>query len=467
MLTSAQAIDEIRRALSEDAVSTDSDDLHAHGFSDWSPNDVQTLPVAVAYPRNTEEVSMIARLCYKWKVPIIPYSGGSSLEGHTSAPFGGVSVDFAYMDQILDLHEGDMDVVVQPGVCWADLNQELEKRGTGLFFPMDPAPSAKVGGMIATNCSGTNAVRYGTMRDWVINLTVVLADGSVIKTRRRPRKCSAGYNINGLIIGSEGTLGLVTEATLKLAVKPHHTSVAVVPFPSIKSAVSAASSVIRNGVQVAALELMDEEQMRIVNAGGATKPRLWKAVPTLFFKFSGTQASVTDNIKSVREIIQPFGPEGFEFAKDDKEQQMLWSARKESLLSLIAMKEEGETMWNTDVAVPLSRLAEIVEVSKEEAKVLGLKACVKGHVGDSNFHENITYVKDDPVQAANAALAVRNMVARALEMQGTCTGEHGVGWGKKKALEAEVGPDTLVVMKLLKGALDPLWIMYVARACVP
>lgn len=300
--------------------------------------------MAVAYPRSTAQVSTIARICHRWKVPIIPFSGGSSLEGHISAPYGGVSVDFSFMDGILHLHEEDMDVVVQPGLCWTDLNHELQRRGTGLWFPMDPAPSAKIGGMIATNCSGTNAVRYGTMRDWVINLTVVLADGSVVQTRRRPRKCSAGYNLNGLIVGSEGTLGIVTEATLKLAVEPKHQSVAVVPFSSIRSAVSAATDVIRHGVQVAAVELMDEEQMRIVNKGGATRPRLWKEVPTLFFKFSGTEISVDDNIRTVKDIIQQYQPVDFEFAKDATEQKMLWSARKESLYSLLALRQEGETM---------------------------------------------------------------------------------------------------------------------------
>lgn len=332
------------------------DDLLAHGFSEWSSSNVETLPVAVAYPRSTEQVSTIAKICHEWRVPVVPFSGGSSLEGHVSAPYGGISIDFSFMDQIIQLHDEDMDVVVQPGLCWTDLNHELEKRNTKLWFPMDPAPSAKIGGMIATNCSGTNAVRYGTMRDWVINLTVVLADGSVVKTRRRPRKCSAGYNLNGLIVGSEGTLGIVTEATLRLAVKPQHTSVAVVPFPSIKSAVSAAAAVIRNGVQVAAVELMDEEQMRIVNAGGSTRPRLWKEVPTLFFKFSGTEVTVADNIETVKNVIQPHKPVSFEFAKDETEQKMLWSARKESLYSLLAMREEGETMC-TQQSMRLSLLA--------------------------------------------------------------------------------------------------------------
>lgn len=234
---------EIKEAIHEDTISTDPEDLHAHGYSEWSSTNIDTLPVAVAYPKSTEEVSKIASICHKYRVPIIPFSGGSSLEGNFSAPYGGVSVDFAYMDQILQLNTADMDVVLQPSVSWMSLNEELAKRGSGLFFPVDPGPSAKIGGMVGTNCSGTNAVRYGTMKDWVINLTVVLADGTVIKTKRRPRKTSAGYNLNSLFVGSEGTLGLVTEITLKLAVVPQEYSVAVVTFPSIRAAASAAVSI--------------------------------------------------------------------------------------------------------------------------------------------------------------------------------------------------------------------------------
>ncbi|KAK0387041.1 hypothetical protein NLU13_5355 [Sarocladium strictum] len=420
-----KAIDEIRRELSdtEDIISTDDEDLKAHGFSEWSSVKIDVLPVAVAYPRSTDQVSAIARICHKYKVPIIPYSGGSSLEGHTSAPFGGVSIDFAFMDKILSFREADMDVTVQPGITWTDLNHELTRREGNYFFPIDPAPSAKIGGMIATNCSGTNAVRYGTMRDWVINLTVVLADGSVIKTRRRPRKCSAGYNLNGLIVGSEGTLGIVTE-----------------------EAVSAAAAVIRKGVPVAALELMDEEQMRIVNEGGATRPTVWDETPTLFFKFSGTEGTVADNIKTVKGIVTPYKPKGFNFARNKEEQESLWSARKESLYSLLALRKEGQFLWNTDVAVPLGALAEVIEESKAEAKKLGLQVCVKGHVGDGNFHENITYTPSDAEEAANTELAVKNMVRRALARDGTCTGEHGIGYGKKGALASEVGSDTLLLM---------------------
>ncbi|KAF2008878.1 hypothetical protein BU24DRAFT_474954 [Aaosphaeria arxii CBS 175.79] len=456
-----KAIDEIRHELSdtEDIISTEDEDLKAHGFSEWSSVNIDVLPVAVAYPRSTDQVSTMARICHKYKVPIIPYSGGSSLEGHTAAPFGGISIDFAFMDKILSFREADMNVTVQPGITWTDLNHELTKREGNYFFLIDPAPSAKIGGMIATNCSGTNAVRYGTVRDWVINLTVVLADGSVVKTRRRPRKCSAGYNLNGLIVGSEGTLAIVTEATLKLAAFPSYFSVAVIPFNSLKEAVSAAAAVIRKGVPFAALELMDEEQMRIVNEGGATRPRVWDETPTLFFKFSGTEGTVGDNIKTVKSIVTPHKSRAFNFATSKEEQESLWSARKESLYSLLALRKEGQFLWNTDVAVPLGALAELIEEIKAEAKKLGLQVCVKGHIGDGNFHENITYTPSNPEEAANTEVAVKNMVKRALEKDGTCTGEHGIGYGKKSALASEVGGDTLLLMKLLKKSLDPHWIL--------
>ncbi|AEO65137.1 uncharacterized protein THITE_2111834 [Thermothielavioides terrestris NRRL 8126] len=455
-----QALREIRQEIEgEDIISTDPDDLHAHGYSEWSTTNPEGLPVAVAYPRSTEQVSTIARICHKYRVPIIPYSGGSSLEGNFSAPFGGISVDFAYMDKIVQLNKDDMDVVVQPSIGWQDLNEQLAKMGSGLFFPIDPGPSAKIGGMIGTNCSGTNAVKYGTMKDWVINLTVVLADGTVIKTRRRPRKSSAGYNLNGLFVGSEGTLGLVTEATLKLAVIPEEVSVAVVTFPSIRDAAAAATEVMQRGIPVAAMEIMDEVQMKVVNMGGATAPRVWKEMPTLFFKFSGTKAGVKEQIRLVQKITKANKGSNFEFAKDEREQKLLWSARKESLWSMLALRKEGEEVWSTDVAVPFSRLADIIEVSKKEMDDLGLFASILGHIGDGNFHESIIYNGRDKAERDRVEACVKNMVKRALEMEGTCTGEHSIGWGKKESLVWEVGHDTLGVMKAIKSALDPHWIM--------
>jgi len=360
------------------------------------------------------------------------------------------------MDKIIQFNKDDMDVVVQPSIGWQDLNEQLSKMGAGLFFPIDPGPSAKIGGMIGTNCSGTNAVKYGTMKDWVINLTVVLADGTVIKTRRRPRKSSAGYNLNGLFVGSEGTLGLVTEATVKLAVIPEEFSVAVVTFPSIRDAASAAAEVMQTGIPVAAMEIMDEVQMKVVNMGGATAPRVWKEMPTLFFKFSGTKAGVKENIGLVQKITKTNKGSNFEFAKDAREQKLLWSARKESLWSMLALRKEGEEVWSTDVAVPFSRLADIIEVSKKEMDDLGLFASILGHIGDGNFHESIIYNRQDPKERDKVELCVKNMVKRALEMEGTCTGEHSIGWGKKESLVWEVGQDTLGVMVSFKKRLESL-----------
>lgn len=451
-------MDECRQILGrDDAVSIDADVLHMHGYSEWSSINTSVLPVAVVYPRSTEEVSQIVKICYRYKIPIIPFSGGTSLEANFSAPYGGFSVDFAHMDQIIEVHEDDMDVVVQPSVPWMSLNEAL--KSTGLFFPIDPGPTAQIGGMVGTNCSGTNAVRYGTMKSWVINLTVVLADGTIIKTKRRPRKSSAGYNLNELFTGSEGTLGLVTEITLKLATIPEVTSVAVVSFPSIRAAASAAAGVMRQGIPVAAMEIMDEVQMKVVNLGGATRPRVWEEKPTLFFKFSGTAVGVKDNIERVKTIATKHQGGKFEFAKSEIEQKLLWSARKESLWSMLALRKEGSECWSTDVAVPLSRLADIIEISKKEMDDLGLFASILGHIGDGNFHESIMYDSRIPGEKQKVAKCVHNMVERALEMEGTCTGEHGVGLGKKEALMLEVGEKTIDVMRSVKLALDPYWLM--------
>ncbi|CAK7225832.1 D-lactate ferricytochrome c oxidoreductase [Sporothrix bragantina] len=461
------AIAEIRREITrtdgaeggDDIISTDPEDLLAHGYSEWSTTNPDGLPVAVAYPRSTAQVATLVRVCHAHRVPVIPYSGGTSLEGNFSAPYGGISVDFAYMDRIIQFNKDDMDIVVQPSIGWQDLNDQLTAMDSGLFFPIDPGPSAKIGGMIGTNCSGTNAVKYGTMKDWVINLTVVLADGTIIKTRRRPRKSSAGYNLNSLFVGSEGTLGLVTEATLKLTVVPEELSVAVVTFPTIRDAASAAAEVMQTGIPVAAMEIMDEVQMRVVNLGGATSPRVWKEMPTLFFKFAGTKASVSENIQNVAKITGRNHGSNFEFAKDAREQKLLWSARKESLWSMLALRKAGEEVWSTDVAVPFSRLADIIEVSKKEMDDLGLFASILGHIGDGNFHESIIYNRTDVSERAKVETCVKNMVQRALDMEGTCTGEHSVGWGKKDSLLLEVGPATLGVMKAIKTALDPHWIL--------
>lgn len=353
----SQAINELRTKLGEDTISTEAEELQQHGFSEWSSLNADRLPVAIAYPKTTQEVSEIAKVCNKYRMPMIPYSGGSSLEANFSAPHGGMTIDFAFMNKVLEIHPEDMDIVVQPSIQWMDLNEKI--KDTGMFFPVDPGPSAMIGGMVGTNCSGTNAVRYGTMKDWVINLTVVLADGRVIKTRRRPRKTSAGYNLTGMFVGSEGTLGIVTEATLKLAPLPEQTRVGVVAFPTIRDAASTAMQVIRKGVSVQCMEIMDDVQMDVINRAGGTG-REWKVSPTLFFKFSGTVAGVADSIDLTTKLAQENNAQSFEFARDDREAHDLWSARKQSLWSMLALRKEGSEVWSTDVAVPISRLPDII-----------------------------------------------------------------------------------------------------------
>ncbi|PYI27593.1 oxidoreductase, FAD-binding protein [Aspergillus indologenus CBS 114.80] len=451
-----KAIAELRVVLGEDAISTDEDDLQRHGFSEWSSVNADRLPVAIAYPNNTEDVSKIAQICHKYRMPMVPYSGGSSLEANFSAPHGGLTIDFASMNKILELHESDMDVVVQPSIQWMDLNEKI--KDSGLFFPVDPGPSAMIGGMVGTNCSGTNAVRYGTMKDWVINLTVVLADGRIIKTRRRPRKTSAGYNLTGLFVGSEGTLGIVTEATLKLAPIPEQTRVGVVTFPTVRDAASTAMQLIRQGILVQCVEILDEVQMDVINRAGGTG-RTWKTLPTLFFKFSGTKAGVADSINLTTKLSKRNNASSFEFARDEREAHDLWSARKQSLWSMLSLREKGSEVWSTDVSVPISRLPDIIEISKKELDNLGLFASILGHIGDGNFHASILYDRSDPKELERVEKVVYDMVDRALEMEGSCTGEHGVGLGKKGSLKKELGPDTIDVMRSIKQSLDPHWLL--------
>ncbi|KAI1338452.1 glycolate oxidase [Xylariaceae sp. FL0016] len=451
---------EIQRVLGNDAVSFDDDDIETHGFSDWSTSNSTGRAVAIVYPNSTEDVSKIASICSKNRVPMVPFGAGSSIEGNFSAPYSGIVIDCNLMDKVVAVHPDDMDVVVQPGVNWVELNKTLEPEG--LFLPLDPSPTATIGGMVSTNCSGTNAFRYGTMKDWVINVTAVLADGRVIKTRRRPRKNSAGYNLTSMFVGAEGTLGIITEITLKLAVVPKETGVAVVSFPSISAAASAATSVIRSGVQLAALELMDEVQMQIVNRHGSELVRRtkWDETPTLFLKFSGpTQEGVQADISRLKELIKPHSPGKYFFARNKQEEVDLWAARKESLWSMTAIKPEGHVIRSTDVAVPISRLSEMIELSKKDGENLGFFTSIVGHVGDGNFHEALMYDPRNTRDKEAVENVVRQMMERALEMDGTISGEHAIGMGKMDCLVDELGGETIDVMKRLKLALDPNWLL--------
>ncbi|KAI9890600.1 MAG: D-lactate ferricytochrome c oxidoreductase [Vezdaea aestivalis] len=442
--------------VGKENVSTQADDLSMHAGSEWSSHVTSDKdePFLVVYPSSTEEVSEVARICHIRRIPLTPYSGGTSLEGHYAATRGGVCIDFRRMNKIVTLHKEDLDVIVQPAVGWEQLNEELEK--DNLFFPPDPGPGAMIGGMVGTGCSGTNAYRYGTMKDWVLNLTVVLADGTVIKTRQRPRKSSAGYDLTRLFIGSEGTLGLVTEATLKLTVKPKTQTVAVASFPSIRHAAECVAAVVGEGIQVAAVEVLDDMQMKCINDAGMTTKH-WTEAPTLFFKFAGTQNAVKEQVALVQSLARGKGSKTFEFAKNKEEASELWSARKEALWSVTAMRRgEDDHVWTTDVAVPISRLPDIIEQTKEDLGQSGLLGTIVGHAGDGNFH-TILLFNDSERKTAEGV--VHRMVKRAVEMEGTVTGEHGVGLIKRDYLSHELGQSTVNAMRKLKLAFDPLCIL--------
>ncbi|TAQ86200.1 hypothetical protein B7494_g5491 [Chlorociboria aeruginascens] len=442
--------------VGKENVSTLDTDLEHRSGSFFSSHitDKSEKPFLIVFPASTEEVSEIMKVCHRRRIPVTPYCGGTSLEGHTAATRGGICVDFSRMEKILKVHKEDLDVVVQPAVGWQLLNEELEK--DNLFFPPDPGPGAMIGGMVGTGCSGTNAYRYGTMREWVLSLTVVLADGTIIKTRQRPRKSSAGYDLTKMFIGSEGTLGLVTEATLKVTPRPNTTSVAVCSFGTVKQAADCVAKVVNEGVPIAAIELLDDNQMLAINSAGMTT-KSWTEAPTLFFKFAGTPSAVKEQIGIVKKLASSTGSKTFEFAKNSEEQDELWSARKEALWSVMSMREnDTDHIWTGDVAVPISRLPDLIGEVKEDLDKCGLFAAIVGHVGDGNFHTLLLY---NDSQRKQAEELVHRMVKRAVEMEGTVTGEHGVGLVKRDYLNHELGENTVDAMRRLKLAFDPLCLL--------
>ncbi|CEG66966.1 hypothetical protein RMATCC62417_03454 [Rhizopus microsporus] len=450
-----KAFKELQTILSPEHVTVDEQILQEHGYSNNSYHD-EGAPNIVVFPSNTEQVAEIVKIADKYSLPIIPFSGGTSLEGHFTAPRGGICISFTeHMDHIIAFHPDDLDIVVQPGVQWEVLNQFLKEHN--LFFPMDPGPGACIGGMVGTSCSGTNAVRYGTMKEWVINLTVVTPDGRIIKTRQRPRKSSAGYDLTKLFIGAEGTLGVVTEITLKLAVIPQVQAVAVCDFPSIRDAAAVVPEIIQAGVQVGAVELLDALMMKAINL---SSPDLGYAEkPTLFFKFSGASQVVIDQeIKIVSDIAKRHQGGEFKYAKDEKEKEALWEGRKIALWSSTLLKPNA-SVWTTDVVVPVSRLPELIQETQKDIETSPLPCPLVGHVGDGNFHVFILFDQSNTEEHAEAVRLNKNLVERAIQMEGSITGEHGVGIGKKKYLEKELGKETIDVMKKIKFAIDPKGIM--------
>ena len=406
-------------------------------------------PDGVVMAESTEEVAAVVRLCAEHGVPIIPYGVGSSVEGHVLATRGGISLDLSGMSQVLAIHAEDGDATVQAGVTRKQLNEAL--KGTGLFFPIDPGADATLGGMAATRASGTNAVRYGTMRENVMATTTVLADGRIMKTGGRARKSSAGYDLTRLLVGSEGTLGIMTELTVKLYPIPEAISAAVCTFPSIEAAVQTVIQTIQLGVPVARIELLDALSLKAINL--FSKTTLAEA-PTLFFEFHGSPAGVEEQAQTVQAIADDLGGANFEWATRPEDRNRLWQARHDAYFACLQLKP-GCRCFPTDVCVPISRLAECIAETQADIAQVSIPIALFGHVGDGNFHLVVLVDTDNPKEMEEAAWISRRVVERAIAMEGTCTGEHGVGLGKKKYLVAEHGEVAVDVMRAVKAALDP------------
>jgi D-lactate dehydrogenase (cytochrome) len=446
----ASLTDELRHRYGDRVVvSASVREQHGHSLT-WARNQP---PDVVVYPRRTEEVAEIVKLCTEREVPVIPYGTGTSLEGHINAPFGGVTVDLSLMKRIIAVHEEDLDCVVEPGVTRKELNEHL--RDKGLFFPIDPGADASIGGMVATRASGTNAVRYGTMKDTVLSLTVVMPNGEIVKTASRAKKSSAGYDLTRLFIGSEGTLGIITEITLKLHGIPEAISAGICPFPSVKAACDAVIMTIQSGIPMARIELLDEVQVRAVNAHSKlTLPES----PLLLLEFHGTESGVQEQAERFGDIAAEFSGGPFEWATKPEERSRLWQARHDSYWAAKGLRPGAQSVA-TDVCVPISRLAECVDATKHDIVESGLIAPIVGHVGDGNFHVQPLVDMDNPAEIAACEAFIDRLVRRALAMEGTCTGEHGVGQKKMKYLEIEHGPAALDLMRVLKRAIDPHNIM--------
>ena len=440
-----QALSELAALLGE-RFTTSLPVREAHGRDEsWHP---VVAPDAVAFAQSTDEVSEIVRICAGNGLPVIPFGTGTSLEGHISAPHGGLSLDLSQMNRILEVNVADLDVHLEAGVTRKALNVHL--RDQGLFFPIDPGADASLGGMAATRASGTNAVRYGTMRENVLNVTAVMADGRIVRTARRARKSSAGYDLTRLLVGSEGTLGIITELTLRLYGIPEAISSGVVSFPTFSGAIDAVIETIQTGIPMARIEFLDEVQVAACNA--YSKLDL-PETPLLLVEFHGSEASVAEQSERFGEIVAEHGGGDFQWATLAEDRTKLWEARHNALYASLALKP-GKRGLITDVCVPISNLAEAVRGTKEDLAQSSIVAPMVGHVGDGNFHLIMLVDPDNPNELAEAQRIHDRMVLRALSLDGTCTGEHGIGEGKIQFLAAEHG-EGIAVMRAIKRALDP------------
>ncbi|XP_065065346.1 probable D-lactate dehydrogenase, mitochondrial [Rhopilema esculentum] len=445
-----ESLDSLRKICGAENVST-SMSVREHHSHDESYHE-SFMPNAVVFPQNVEQVSEVVKVCYSKNVHIIPFGTGTGLEGGVTATQGGICVDLTKMDKIIDLNPEDFDVTVEPGVKRDDLNHYV--KDAGLWFPVDPGAECSLCGMVATSASGTNAVRYGTMRENVMNLEVVLADGKIIHTAgkdRRTKKTAAGYNLTNLFVGSEGTLGLITKATLRLYPIPETIVAAVCSFPTIKDAVDSVVMILQCGIPIARIELMDDLAMEMCNKYSGTD---YTVAPSLFLEFHGSDKSVEDQLEKTNEIVNMNEGSNFFWAKEMEERNRLWKARHSMYYAALAFKPGCKGIV-TDVCVPISNLPELVTAAKEDAVSSNLVTPVLGHVGDGNFHCFVIVDPKDPDEISAAKHFHERLARHALSLNGTCTGEHGIGIGKMKLLQEELGHDTFNVMKQIKKALDP------------
>jgi len=442
---------ELKRVLPEDRVATDGDEVERHGTAIFTYH-ASRSPDAVVFPQSRDEVVEILRFANERGVPIVPFGEGSSLEAHTIPVQGGISLDLGRMDGILEIRPDDFVARVQPGVTHGKLNAALEEHG--LFFPVDPGWDASIGGMAGTNASGTNAVRYGVMRDQVLGLEVVLAEGTVMRTGGMAMKSSAGYHLTGLFVGSEGTLGVFTEVTLRLYPIPEHILAARATFSDIEAAGEAAAAMMRTGMQVGRVELVDA---RTIGAVNAFKDTDYAVAPTLFLEFSGSEAGVVRDVETARAIADARGCEGFEFEVDRAGREKLWEARHDAALAIIDLNPDKKPM-TTDVCVPLSDLPGALRHARESIEAAGFDGAILGHVGDGNYHAVFPVDADDAEELERAKAVNEDIVDYALARGGTCTGEHGIGLGKIEDLQREHG-DSLPFMRGIKRLADPNGIM--------